>query len=187
MEHGEAGGAQRYVEEANATFATLIDAHGATSRAFDFKVVPNGVLVDASGIIRYLKIGGFSIDNRQDVAAVERFIADGEPGPSPAYEARYELDPLTRELVETKLRLGHALVALGQPSEAVAEWQSALHRDPDNFVIRKQIWSTVHPEKFYPTIDAEWQTIQLAKERAEEEAAGYCGPDGCPLPGHSAR
>ena len=41
---------------------------GALSRFFDFKVVPNGVLLDEDGTIRWAKFGGFSIDNRDDAA-----------------------------------------------------------------------------------------------------------------------
>jgi hypothetical protein len=182
MEHGTSDSARQYSEAAGVTFPTLIDERGATSAAFGFKVVPNGVLVDTNGIVCYLKIGGFSIDNVSDVAAVERFSQGGDPGPSPEAMVLYELDPLTRELVETKLRLGHRLAALGRLDEAIAEWKDALHRDPQNLVIRKQIWSTLHPEKFHPTIDSQWQKEQLARERAEEIVAGYCGPDGCPLP-----
>jgi hypothetical protein len=182
MEHGSSDSARQDVEATGVTFPTLIDDRGATSAGFGFKVVPNGVLVDANGIVRYLKIGGFAIDNVSDVAAVERFSQGGDPGPSAEATVLYELDPLTRELVETKLRLGHQLAALGRLDEAVAEWEDALHRDPENLAIRKQIWSTLHPEKFHPTIDSGWQKEQLARERAEEIAAGFCGPDGCPLP-----
>jgi hypothetical protein len=86
--------------------------------------------------------------------------------------------------VATKLRLGQALLALGQREAAVAEWRWALFYDPDNFTIRKQIWVLEHPEKFAPTIDFDWQQATLAREREAEaqlRAAG-CGPDGCPLP-----
>jgi hypothetical protein len=182
MEHGSSDRARQYVEAAGVTFTTLIDEHGATSAAFGFKVVPNGVLVDADGIVRYVKVGGFAIDNPSDVSAVERFSQGADPGPSREATVPYELDPLTRELVETKLRFGHRLAELGRQGEAVAEWKDALHRDPENLVIRKQIWSTLHPEKFHPTIDGAWQKEQLARERAEEIAGGFCGPDGCPLP-----
>lgn len=187
MEHGGLEGAERYVQAAKVTFPTLIDETGATSRAFGFKVVPNGVLVDAAGIVRYLKIGGFSIENVADVSAVERFLRGEDPGPGPEAETRYALDPVTQELIETRLRLGHAFFARGQRDAAVAEWQAALRRDPDNFVIRKQIWAALYPEKFHPAIDAEWQKRQLAEERAAELAAGWCGPDGCPLPSGMTR
>jgi hypothetical protein len=64
----------------------------------------------------------------------------------------------------------------------VAAWRDALRLDPANFTIRKQIWVTEHPEKFFPAIDFAWQQEQLAAEREREIADGVCGPDGCPLP-----
>lgn len=182
MEHNGADRARPYVEAAKTTFPTLIDEHGVTTRAFGFKAVPNGVLVDATGIVRYTKYGGFSIEKLEDVAAVERFLAGEDPGASPEASVPYQLGNVEQDLVETKLKLGHLLASLGRTNEAVAEWQAALHVDPENLVIRKQIWSALHPEKFHPTIDWAWQKLQIAKEREAEMAAGYCGPDGCPLP-----
>jgi hypothetical protein len=57
-----------------------------------------------------------------------------------------------------------------------------LRLDPENFLIRKQIWAVEYPEKFHPTIDFVWQETQLRAEREAEIAAGICGPDGCPVP-----
>jgi hypothetical protein len=144
--------------------------------------VPNGVLVDGDGTIRYAKYGGFAIDRPEDVATVERFLRGEDAGPSPANTAPYALEPVERDLVETKLRLGRLLDSAGHRDDALAEWQAALRYDPANFVIRKQIWLARYPEKFHPTIDFAWQKQQLQRERAEEMAAGICGPDGCPLP-----
>jgi tetratricopeptide (TPR) repeat protein len=95
---------------------------------------------------------------------------------------RYRLNSIERDLVETRLRLEHLLDALGRRDEAIQEWQAALRIDPENLVIRKQIWAARHPEKFFPTIDVAWQQEQLRQERAAEIASGICGPDGCPLP-----
>jgi len=142
----------------------------------------NGVLIDPEGIVCYSKFGGFSIENRSDVEAVERFLAGQDPGASPESGPPYVLGRVENELVETKLRLGRLLAAHGQCDEAVAEWQAALRLDPKNFTIRKQIWVARHPEKFFPTIDFAWQREQLAQEQADELAAGICGPDGCPIP-----
>jgi hypothetical protein len=153
-----------------------------TTTSFDFRAVPNGVLVDEDGVIRYAKYGGFSIDKVDDVEAVERFLAGGDPGASPDHAGPYELSAAERELVQTKLRLGRLLDEVGRTGEAVEVWTEALHRDPENLVIRKQIWAAEHPEKFHPTIDWDWQRQQLAAEREAEIAAGVCGPDGCPLP-----
>ncbi len=182
IDHAGPEAARPFVEAAGATFPTVVDRYGTLSRLLGFKAVPNGVLVDEDGTIRWTKFGGFSIDDRDDAAVVERFLRGEEPGPSPTDPAPYRLGPLERELVETKLRLGHLLLDAGQGAEAVAAWRGALRLDPENLTIRKQIWAAEHPAKFHPTIDFGWQKGQLAAERAAEVAAGVCGPDGCPLP-----
>ncbi len=182
MEHTGPEAARPFVEKAGATFPTLVDEHALTSKHFGFKAVPNGVLLAGDGTIHYAKYGGFSINNPDDVEAVERFIKGEAPGPSPSGELPYRLGNTEQELVETRLRLGRLLDSIGRRDEAVAEWKAALHLDPENLVIRKQIWAACYPEKFYPTIDFDWQKDQLTRERQEEMAAGICGPDGCPLP-----
>ena len=144
--------------------------------------MPNGLLVDADGVVRWAKFGGFSVDDPDDVATVERFLGGEDPGPSPAASEPYVLGPVERELIQTKLHLGDLLLQTGQRAEALAAWRDALRLDPENFTIRKQIWAAEHPEKFFPTIDFAWQQEQLAQERADEIAEGVCGPDGCPFP-----
>ncbi len=182
MEHTGAERARPFVAAAGATYPTLIDETGATATAFGFKAVPNGVLIDTDGVVRYAKYGGFSVERAADRAVVERFATGEGSIESPAATTPYELGATERELVATTLRLGRLLDSLGRREEAVAEWRGALRHDPENLVIRKQIWSALHPEKFHPTIDGDWQREQLARERAEEIASGVCGPDGCPLP-----
>jgi tetratricopeptide (TPR) repeat protein len=182
IEHTGGDAARPFVEQAGATFPTLVDETGVTVRALDFKVVPNGMLVDSRGTIRWVHLGGFSIDHKDDVQAVERFLTGDEPVPPPAEESPYTLGGLERELIDTKLRLGRLLDSLGRRDEAVTEWREALRLDPGNYVIRKQIWLAQYPERFHPMIDWEWQEEQLSRERAEEIADGICGLDGCPLP-----
>jgi tetratricopeptide (TPR) repeat protein len=60
--------------------------------------------------------------------------------------------------------LGTVLYQQGRTAEALASWRAALQLDPANFTVRKQIWMIEHPEKFYPTIDFDWQKEQLARE-----------------------
>ncbi len=182
LEHLGAAAARPFVAAAGAEFPTVVDERGVTGERFGFKVVPNGVLVDEEGVVRFAKYGGFSIDNPDDVAAVERFLAGAEPGTSPAVNAPYELGPAEREQVAAKLRLGRRLDETGKRPEAVAAWRDALRLDPENLTIRKQIWAAEHPEKFHPTIDFDWQKGRLQEERAAEVAQGICGPDGCPVP-----
>lgn len=121
------------------------------------------------------------------MAAVERFLSGGDPGASPSAAPASLLRPVEREFVATKVRLGRLLDERGRRADAVAEWRGALRLDPENFLIRKQIWAAEHPEKFHPEIDLAWQQEQLRQERAEEVAAGICGPDGCPLPWATSR
>lgn len=180
LEHTGAEAARPFVERARATFPTAVDEHGATVQAFGFKAVPNGILVDANGVIRWEKFGGFSVDRAEDVATVERFLR-GEDVAATTPEPPYRLGETEQALVATKLRLGRMLDAQGQREEAVQEWREALQLDPENLVIRKQIWAALYPERFHPTIDWDWQREQLAREREEELAAGICGPDGCPI------
>ena len=183
VEHLGAEAARRYLDAAHATFPTVVDEHGLTGDRFGFKVVPNGVLVDPVGVIRYAKYGGFSIDNPGDVAIVEHFVAGKQLDPVAVDAPPYLLGPLERDLIATKVRLGRLLEAQGHRADAVTEWRAALRLDPENFLIRKQIWAAEHPEKFHPTIDFGWQQEQLRRERAQEVSDGICGPDGCPLPG----
>jgi hypothetical protein len=183
VDPGGAEDARPYVEAAGATFPTLIDAAGVSSLALGFTVVPNGVLVDEAGIVRFRKDGGFSNAKPRDLEAVRRVARGEDPGPGPEPVApAYELDALSRELVATKMELGRALFALGRREEALARWREAVHLDPENKTIRKAIWGIEFPERFHPVIDDAWQQEQFERERAEEIAAGYCGPDGCPIP-----
>ena len=172
------------MEAAGATFATVVDSENRLAYLYDYKLIPNGIFLDEEGIVRYRKIGGFSVDNEGDVAAVQRLI-DGEVEQVEAEsrDASYQLQATERELVEKRLRLGRELFRRGARAEAVAEWQRALRLDPENLTIRKQIWMAEHPERFHPTIDFAWQQEQLRREREAEIAEGVCGLDGCPLPG----
>ena len=59
---------------------------------------------------------------------------------------------------------GTALYQQGRVDEALRWWKTARELDPHNFTVRKQVWMVEHPERFYPTIDTEWQKEQLALE-----------------------
>jgi hypothetical protein len=182
IDRGGAEALRPHVEAAGATFPVLVDSTGLATSAFEFKAVPNGLLVDEALTVRYRKDGGFKNENPPDLDAVERFMRGEDPGPSPAPKVPYELGTLERRLRDLHMRHGDLLASLGRTHEAVAEWQDALALDPENLTIRKPIWMALHPDRFHPTIDREWQREQLRREREAEVAAGICGPDGCPLP-----
>lgn len=170
------------MEKAGATFPTIVDRDNTLAAIYDYKLIPNGIFLDAQGIIRYRKFGGFTIENTADVDAIQRLI-DGEVEQIEldAKDAPYHLSETERALIDARMRRGAERFARGARAEATTEWKQALHIDPENLTIRKQIWMAEYPEKFHPTIDFDWQKGQLARER-EEIAKGICGPDGCPLP-----
>jgi len=186
IDRGGAAALRPHVEAAGATFPVLVDRAGRSTSTFDFKAIPNGLLVDRDLVVRYRKDGGFKNENPPDLEAVERFARGEDPGPSPEPKVPYELGALERRLRDLHMRHGDLLASLGRIGEAVAEWQAALRLDPENLTIRKPIWMALHPERFHPVIDREWQREQLRAEREVEIAQGICGPDGCPLPAGSA-
>ncbi len=152
------------MQRAGATFPTVIDSANVLGDLFGYKVIPNGIFVDETGIVRFAKSGGFSVTNEADVSAITALIA-ARAGASTVGNA--ETAPMAPNggLRDAALQHGLNLLRGGDHTAAVAAWRAALASDQDNFVIRKQIWAVEHPERFYPTIDFAWQKEQLARER----------------------
>jgi tetratricopeptide (TPR) repeat protein len=145
------------VEERLVTFPVIVDRASELGAALGFRVVPSGFFVDADGFVRYRHLDDFDIADPRARWNLERFLA-GESVESPEEEVR-----MAPEALELFAR-GAAAYSIGRADEALRLWRAALERDPDNFVIRSQIWVAEHPERFYPTVDREWQEVQLAKE-----------------------
>ncbi len=183
MDNQGAEAARPWTEKAGATYPTVVDRDNTLAAIYDYKLIPNGIFLDEAGIIRYRKFGGFTIENAADVDAIQRLI-DGEVEQIEldAKDVPYHLSETEHALIDARMRLGAELFARGAQTDAVVEWKRALHLDPENLTIRKQIWMAEYPEKFHPMIDFDWQKGQLAREREAEIAQGICGPDGCPLP-----
>jgi tetratricopeptide (TPR) repeat protein len=80
-----------------------------------------------------------------------------------AYDRALDLDG---RLWTAHFGRGTALARLGRGEEAVLAWERALALDPANFVVRKQIWAHRHPDRFWPTIDLDWQRDEMAREQA---------------------
>jgi hypothetical protein len=139
------------------TFPVLLDRESSMARLLGFRVVPAGFFVAGDGIVRYRHVSDFDVRDPRDRQNLERFLA-GETIEPVHEEARMAPDAL--ELFAE----GVKLFAERRVNTAVAIWRRALAIDPDNFVIRSQIWSVEHPEHFYPVVDRQWQAQQLLKE-----------------------
>ena len=145
------------VEERGATFPVLVDRASVLGQLLGFRIVPTGFFVGGDGVVRYRHPNDFDVDDPRVRWNLERFLA-GEPTEQPDEDER-----MTTAALELFAR-GVELYSAGRVSDAVAVWREALTLDPDNFVIRSQIWAVEHPERFYPAVDRAWQELQLAKE-----------------------
>jgi hypothetical protein len=145
------------VEERGVTFPVLVDRESVLGKELGFGIVPSGFFVAADGEIRYARRDDFDIGDPRVRWNLDRFLA-GDPIETPDDDR-----PMNREALELFAR-GVSLYGRGEVAEAVGVWREALTLDPDNFVIRSQIWAVEHPERFYPAVDREWQAYQLVKE-----------------------
>jgi hypothetical protein len=145
------------VEERGIRFPVLIDRASRLGDLIGFKIVPSGVFLDERGVVRYRHTDDFDIGDPRVRITVETFLAGG------TVEAPDKDQKMSSDALEL-FRRGVDEYAQGERERAVATWREALALDPDNFVIRSQIWVTEHPEHFYPVVDREWQSLQLLKE-----------------------
>lgn len=105
-------------------------------------------------------------DPHMQLGLADAYLQEGESAhAADAFSRALELDGAS---ASAAFGLGTAHYQLGNTSHALAAWRDALRLEPDNFIIRKQIWRIEHPDKFYPTIDYDWQQVKLAQEKAAE-------------------
>jgi hypothetical protein len=144
------------VERTGVEFPILIDPTHWLGKELGFRIVPSGFFLDAEGEIRYRHVDDLDLADPRVVWNLDRFLA-GEPTESP--EERAPMGPEALELFAQGVELYET-----SPEEAVGLWRRALEHDPDNLLIRSQIWLAEHPERFYPVVDREWQELQLSRE-----------------------
>jgi hypothetical protein len=156
--------ARPYVEQARAAYPNVIDTENTLSLIFGFKVVPNGILVDEAGIIRYTKFGGFDIRKPEYRQLVEGFVRS--PNPAELEKQAEQAGGFKSSETLNHFRQGLSLYRQGQTEAALAEWRRGVVLEPDNWLIRKQVWAIENPERFYQgEVDFEWQKLQITENR----------------------
>jgi AhpC/TSA family len=145
------------VEESDIRFPVLVDRASELGRLLGFRIVPSGFFVDEDGTIRYRHTDDFDVADPRVRWNLDRFLA-GEATEPPGEDGHMDPGALGR------FADGVAAFTAGREEEALRIWREALALDPDNFVIRSQIWAAEHPEHFWPVVDREWQELQLVKE-----------------------
>jgi hypothetical protein len=145
------------VRERGVEFPVLVDRRSALARQLGFRVVPSGFFVE-DGIVRYAHTGDFDLGDPRVRYSLVEFL-DGRPVPSPP------VGQAARPEALALFASGADLHARGDVEGGLEHWRAALAIDPDNFLIRSQIWVVEHPEHFYPTVDRDWQARRLIEER----------------------
>ena len=161
--------ARPYLAKAKATFPTLVDEENQLGQVFGFKVIPNGLLIDEQGVIRYLREGGFDIRKPETAAIVGQWaegsdLKDVEHTVGPSSDGRAGHGGDTKAM--RRFREGIEVYREGRPQEAVALWREGLAFEPDNLIVRKQIWAVENPDRFYDgAVDYGWQREQIEAGR----------------------
>ena len=148
---------RRYAEATLGTFPTLVDADNLLGSKFGFKAIPNGVLISADGRVDALVAGRFEIRQTETRDLVEKWLGASDlslPEDQDNLEWSAEALKLFRE--------AGAAVRRGARETAVELLKRAFPLEPDNFIIRKQLWAIEHPDMFYAgDVDYSWQREQL--------------------------
>lgn len=151
-----------YVKKAKAQFTTVVDEANLLGDLYGFKAIPNGYLIDEQGVVCYKRLGGFDIRRPETVKVVEEWIA----GSSPSELLAESEQSMGAEHSEANIlfRHGLALYRDGNVNEALDCWRQGLEIEPDNLIIRKQVWAIQNPERFYDgKVDYIWQREQIDK------------------------
>ena len=162
MDAQGAAKARPYVELANGTFQTVVDAENILGEMYGFRAIPNGYLIDENGVVQYLKLGGFDIRKPETAAIVEQWANGGDVSVPEDPKAEVKDGPSSEAIA--LFQQGLELYRKESIDEAMALWRQGLALDPDNYIIRKQIWAVENPDRFYAgEVDYDWQREQTAK------------------------
>ena len=156
--------ARPFVDKAGATFATVVDQENLLGQLYRFKAVPNGYLIDERGIVEYRRLGGFDIRKPETKQVVADWI-EGSGGSlleSPLVDVIGGEHDQANSLFREGLRKYQA----GKLEAAMSLWREGMDLEPDNYIIRKQIWAVENPDKFYDgDVDFGWQRQQMEQGR----------------------
>ncbi len=137
---------------------TLVDTRNDLARLFGYRAIPNGFAFGRDGTLIGSKIAAFEIRDQATRDLVETWVST--KGPAGDATPLQEPSPEALDLFAE----GSRLMREGRRDEALAAWARAFEKDPKNFVIRKQIWRSLYPDRFGDPIDLAWHKEQIARE-----------------------
>ena len=151
-----------YVQEANTSFSTVVDSENVLGRVCGFKAVPNGYFLEPGLKVSQSIKGKFDIRNPEILRRTIEWIGSPTVTNSEPYNVVDEkMTPDVERLFESGLKLYRE----GNEQEGITEWQKLIAVDPNNYIVRKQVWAIMYPDKFYDgEVDFEWQRRQMKYE-----------------------
>ncbi len=155
-----------YVEKAGCTYPVLVDRDNLTGAYFGIKFVPYAVALNPDLTIA---AGPFRA-NIDDVGFRELCRGWVKQGRLPTeWETRLGTPLGSREVKALEcLAEARRALAEGRTQDAAELLQRGYQLDPENWLIRKQMWVLEHPEKFYTEEkpDRAWQQQRISDEDA---------------------
>jgi hypothetical protein len=149
---------RRYAQTAGATYRVLLDEEGLLASLYGFRAIPNGWVIDSDGVIRFQQIGGFDIRKPEMADAVEKILKGSAPSAPRSASSRPRREGLLA------FQEGVRLLRQRRKRAAAEAWLRAAESDAANWLVRKQIWHLLYPERFEPQVDTAWQRAQLERE-----------------------
>jgi tetratricopeptide (TPR) repeat protein len=151
-----------YTQKADSQFVTVIDRENILGNLYGFKAIPNGYLIDETGVVLYKELTGFNVKSPRTRSLIEEFAIGG--GITNVDDPVAEIIDDAHTKANSHFRTGESLYRLGKTDEAITEWRKAVLLEPDNYIVRKQIWAVQNPDRFYSgNVDYDWQAEQLAQ------------------------
>ena len=143
-----------------------MDKHNEVGKAYRLKYVPVAIIVDAQGrLVR--PVGAVNIGDEAFRAELESWARTARiPAGWRASEAAAirELTLAERE-ADARFQLALVLLEAQRRPEAIEQLRLAVQADPENWLIRKQMWAIETPEAFYEgPVDYTWQKAQQQRE-----------------------
>lgn len=144
-------------------FLTLVDTTNELARLLRYRAIPNGYLFDRNGVLLDEKVTGFDLLREPTTTRelVRGWLGTGSrvapTAPRPGIDSS---DARALDLFAQ----GQALRERADERGGLARWHAAYLADPKSFVVRKQIWRELYPERFGERIDLDWQKEQIKRE-----------------------
>jgi tetratricopeptide (TPR) repeat protein len=151
--------ARPFVEKAHTEFPTIVDRENLLGQLYRFKAIPNGYLINEEGVVEYRRLGGFDIRRSETREIVEEWISKAKSSVESPAEDELGSD---HDEANSLFRQGLELYENGNVDEAMILWRKGVGLEPDNYIIRKQIWAVENPDRFYQDkVDFDWQREQM--------------------------